>query len=670
MGGLMSAQTYPSWLARFPRLILYALISAGLISILLKYSDNVAQVDFGRVTDAQALFFGTERSRFDLAKFFIPLEAVLAVFTAMLAVLSFGFGQYLTRLLIRAPNKLKIYSMNVLGSFAGILSFGLLSYFHTSPELWFLLVFCGTIFLLGSAGELRKQHYFLSFLSVLFVAVISHSWTDDVRSYWSPYYRIDHVLYNGAINVDNIGHQVMAPLEQAGPGYGVVYQLRSRTDQPSFRRALIIGAGSGNDVAAAVAQGVQHVDAVEIDPVILSIGVSHHPDRPYSDQRVHRINEDGRTVLSQARGGEYDLIVYALVDSLLSTSSFSGVRLESYLFTTEAFAQVRRVLASDGVFVAYNLFRQGWLVHRLADMLERAFGERPLVLSVPNMKRIGPDEELHYLTILVAGNTKAFQEYFRDVGSLTLSTAALNNRAESVHLSPVDLSPPVVLAPATDDWPHLYLKSPGLPLRPYLSMIAALLATFFILYQTFLRQSQSPLRDSGIRMFFLGAGFMLMETRAVIQLQLIFGNTWIVTSLVFASILGLVFLSNLFVMRFSALQAGSFYFPLVVSLIVLYLFPFDWFNSSDGTAYRPLAFPIALLPVPFGTAIFLKILESTPLIERDLAANFLGCCTGAVIEMISLLFGIKSLVIIAGACYVLAMFQYGSKPQKFANQPL
>ena len=40
----------------------------------------------------------------------------------------------------------------------------------------------------------------------------------------------------------------------------------------TFENVLILGAGSGTDVAAALKHGAKHVDAVEIDPVILRLG--------------------------------------------------------------------------------------------------------------------------------------------------------------------------------------------------------------------------------------------------------------------------------------------------------------------------------------------------------------------------------------------------------------
>ena len=70
--------------------------------------------------------------------------------------------------------------------------------------------------------------------------------------------------------------------------------------------------------------------------------------------------DDGRNFL-RSTPRQYDLIVYALVDSLVLHSGYSNIRLESYLFTTQAFDDVRKHLKPDGLFVMYNYFRQGGL---------------------------------------------------------------------------------------------------------------------------------------------------------------------------------------------------------------------------------------------------------------------------------------------------------------------
>ncbi len=108
------------------------------------------------------------------------------------------------------------------------------------------------------------------------------------------------------------------------------------------------------------------------------IGRDFHPDDVYADPRLLFDINDGRAFIN-ATDQDYDLIVYALMDSLTLASSTPGLRLESFLFTEEAFSQARDHLTDGGVFVMYNLYREPWLVTRLGAMLESQFGHAPLL---------------------------------------------------------------------------------------------------------------------------------------------------------------------------------------------------------------------------------------------------------------------------------------------------
>ena len=151
----------------------------------------------------------------------------------------------------------------------------------------------------------------------------------------------------------------------------------------------MVGAGNGTDVAIALRAGVGAVDAVEIDPELVAIGEAQNPDAPYSDERVRVIVDDGRAFLRRTQA-TYDLVLYALPDSLTLVSGQANLRLESYLFTEESLAEVRDVLEPDGVFAMYNLYREPWLVARLAEMLERSFGVEPIKLFAAETEPVIP----------------------------------------------------------------------------------------------------------------------------------------------------------------------------------------------------------------------------------------------------------------------------------------
>jgi spermidine synthase len=124
-----------------------------------------------------------------------------------------------------------------------------------------------------------------------------------------------------------------------------------------------------------------------------------HPDRPYQDTRVIPHLDDGRHFL-RVTDRRYDLVVYALVDSLILHSGYANIRLESYLFTKEAFEDIKRVLNPDGVFVTYNYFRQGWIVERVATMAEQVFGCKPIALSLPALQALKSSEEAGFVMII------------------------------------------------------------------------------------------------------------------------------------------------------------------------------------------------------------------------------------------------------------------------------
>src|SRR6185295_2710252 len=123
--------------------------------------------------------------------------------------------------------------------------------------------------------------------------------------------------------------------------------------------------------------------------------------------------DDGRNFL-RATNRKYDVIIYALVDSLVLHSGYSNIRLESYLFTRQTFDDVKRHLKPGGTFVVYNYFRQGWLISRLQKTLDEVFGAgNPVVLTLPYHPEIRPEETtVGNFTLFFAGDTAALRNAF------------------------------------------------------------------------------------------------------------------------------------------------------------------------------------------------------------------------------------------------------------------
>src|SRR5260370_31678488 len=101
---------------------------------------------------------------------------------------------------------------------------------------------------------------------------------------------------------------------------------------------------------------------------------------------------------------------------------------------------------------------------------------------------------------------------------------------------------------ATDDWPFFYMQQRTYPLT-YAVMIGVLLVLSGWLVRKQLG-TLAVLRDARTAaFFFLGAGFMLIETKSITELGLVFGNTWQVMSVVIGGILVMVYAANQWVLR-------------------------------------------------------------------------------------------------------------------------
>jgi SAM-dependent methyltransferase len=543
---------------------------------------------------------------------------------------------------------LKAYTINLAGSLAGVVALGVISWLELAPTVWFGIAFAAAVPLLvtpeapvdgvGTQTTPRQASTaFILFNLAVLAGSLALIHVMARGAIWSPYYKIT-VSQQGpdtVVEVNNIFHQSMAPVEQKEYFYQWPYSVFGDT----FQDVLILGAGSGTDVAAALRHGVRHVDAVEIDPAIIRLGRAHHPDHPYSDPRVTVINDDARHFLRTTRK-HYDLVVFALIDSLTMQSSFSGVRLESYMFTVESFRAVRDRLKPDGVLVVYNYFRERWLVDRLANTAAVAFGAEP---------RVHVHEARAFLGVLMAGprlaqltapphvpdQVTAFNQ------SHAPSPARIHERDPSIE-------------PATDDWPFLYLRDRHVP-QHYIVALAVVLAVSVLSVLATLGVLGTPptgARRWSWQFFLLGAGFMLLETKSIIQFALLWGSTWVVASLAIASVLTMALLANAVVARRTIARPWLVAGVLVGLLVLNYLIPIGRvaFDSrvAESIFYAALVFsPILCAGLLFGSAIA----RSTSL-TRDYGTNLLGAMVGGVGEYLSLVSGFRALLFVIAICYI------------------
>jgi SAM-dependent methyltransferase len=555
------------------------------------------------------VFFGNEVTHG--LPIWVVLPFVFVATAATMAAIAHGVGGWFRRF-----RPLEAYRLDVLGSLAGIATFTVLSLLGAPPIAWGIVIAASFVALLRPRLEF--------FHVVVLIALIGAFGQDllDPSVTWSPYYRVQ-TFQAGPITrvfVNGIPHQQFASLDvvrRDAPSYFIPYQ---RATSDPLRDVLIVGAGTGTDVAIALSEGAEHVDAVEIDPVLYRLGRNRNPMHPYADPRVQVWVTDGRAFLERT-DRTYDLILFALPDSLTLVAGQSSLRLESYLFTREALEAAKEHLRPGGVFSMYNYYRYGWLADRLGGTLEQVYGYPPCFDS---NRRTG------YLAVLTIG---------RDASAVSCPSP----------WSPV--THPVV-APATDDRPFVYLKERTLPTFYVISLLLILALSLVSV-----RAVSGPLGGVGryLDLFFMGAAFLLLETKNVVQFALLFGTTWLVNALVFGGILLTVLLAIEVADRMRDVPPSYLYGGLFLALAVAYAVPPESLLHLAVIPRAVAGISLAFMPVFFANLVFADRFRDVEEATIAFGGNLLGAMLGGAMEYTSLVIGYRSLLLVAAALYGLAV---------------
>lgn len=519
---------------------------------------------------------------------------------------------------------LEAYRLDLVGSIIGIAAFTALSFLRAPSLAWGAIGAACFLALLAT----RRQVLALTSVACLAFVLVLLTETVNPAVSWSPYYKVttdDTLAPDGStsvrIKVNGVPHQAVrsAALRLAEePQYGLPYE---RLAGNPLGRVLIVGAGSGSDVAIALSRGAQHVDAVEIDPRILQIGRERHPNQPYSDPRVRAHVNDGRAFLEQS-DETYDLILFALPDSLALVTGASAIRLESYLFTREAIEAARSHLSPGGGFAMYNYYREDWLIDRLGGTVADVFGHEPCLDRVRG-----------------GGGGQAVVAAALDTANQTCAPDQPPLAAERT-------------APATDDRPFLYFRGGGLP-GIYLVALAGVLVLSVLAVRLAAGGGLREMRPYA-DLFFMGAAFLLLETKNITSFALLFGTTWVVNAIVFGGVLVAVLLAVETTRRLRTPSLPVMYAAIAVSLLFAYLVP----NSALlGLPLWPrvlVAVAVAFAPIYVANVAFAKRFAQTGDARAAFAVNILGAMVGGCLEYAALLTGYRDLLLLTGLLYLVA----------------
>ena len=236
--------------------------------------------------------------------FFLASHFFFAVVFLLTALIFVPIGQACGRLMEHFP-KLRGYGLNLLGSILGMLAMFVAGLFWLPPFAWFSVCFMVVL----AYQQFDRKVLVASAVAVIAgLMVLSYPWNRVVHEIYSPYQLIERVgSRTGLMRILAGGTSYQEVFDYS---FGNSHGRRQRTAhgqadyyefpyevQKNPRDVLILGAGTGNDVAAGLRMGAGHIDAVEIDPTIVALGRAYHPEKPYDSRRVAVHVNDARTFM-------------------------------------------------------------------------------------------------------------------------------------------------------------------------------------------------------------------------------------------------------------------------------------------------------------------------------------------------------------------------------------
>ncbi|MFC2141091.1 hypothetical protein ACFLQP_02215 [Acidobacteriota bacterium] len=570
---------------------------------------------------------------------------VLPIIFLLNALVFIGLGQKLAEDMNRFV-PLNGYSINIFGSLVGTVTFAAFSFFNAQPVYWFVLSFILALWLI------RKHKRTILFAAVVVCLIGVWFVYDYSRNFtWSPYYKIlvqkasesPGIAYGLSVNDDY--HQMIFNLDANDPKlskYPALSKWRQTYDFPySLVRVekpcsiLVLGAGTGNDVAAALRRCSCEVDAVELDPAILQLGRELHPEKPYSNPRVTAYPEDARAYLNTVKK-RYDLIVFGWLDSHRLFSSLSNVRQDNFVYTVEALQKAKKALKKDGVLVLSFYVGRYWVGAKIYGMLKKVFGHEPEVYASA-VGGYGPDGQM-----FVISSNKAHKFPAPRGGLIRLTRTYRGKELPSLP---------------SDDWPYLYYKNRSVSWE-YLSTILIIFALSTLVLFPSLRGAEIHWQEAA-QFFLLGAAFLLLEVRNITNLALVYGSTWLVSSIVIAMVLLMILGANALVARKRVPKNPMFMWGGLIFSILLSFFWAQIGTISDSYVLNAaLATLVVSLTFFFAGIIFADAFSRTKISGVSLGFNILGSVFGGLLEYMSILWGLGGLSLLALAIYMTAWFFY------------
>ena len=538
---------------------------------------------------------------------------------------------------------LKAYTADVAGSIAGIVAFTFVSANNAPPWQWMAL---GVLPILWFSRRVSSL--------VSTGVILGLAWYSGRGAFFSPYNRIDlepvSAAYSASapmrrdwqLSVNRDYHQMISNFSadrvKNDVAKGVLASTRTKAVyelpyvlRPGGRTALVVGAGTGNDVAAALRIGYDSVTAVEIDPAILDMGRWLHPEDPYADKRVTPVNDDARAFFERHPEATFDVVAYGLLDSHAMFSAMSSLRLDNYIYTVEGIRAGWSHVRDGGVLsISFSTLGGPWLQERLLRTIRESTGRNPTIVR--------DGDVLDFGTTFIVARGEIDRNLIPPLVRKMIFTPAID---ESVRMP-------------TDDWPFLYIKPGSFPFG-YLTVLALIGFSGVIAIRRAYGKASDSSAPAGFDgpMFLMGAGFMLLETRMVTALSLLFGSTWIVNAFVFGGVLVMVLAANLWVIRRPPASLSRWFIPLLASVVLTTIIVGAGALAGFDVSVRGLLGGVLFaIPVGFAGVIVATLLSRSPTPSLALGSNLMGAVLGGILEYSSMFFGLTFVGVLSLLCYL------------------
>ena len=265
----------------------------------------------------------------------------------------------------------------------------------------------------------------------------------------------------------------------------------------------------------------------------------------------------------------------------------------------------------------YNYYREQWLIDRLAGTAEAAFGHAPCVDLFGAAQAV--------VTVAVDPANQTCAETFTPSGE--------------------------VIAPATDNAPFLYYAGGGIP-AIYLWTLGGILAISLIAVRALGGpfRAMRPYAD----LFFMGAAFLLLETKNIATFALLFGTTWLVNALVFGGVLIVVLAAVETTRHVKTPPLPVVWGLIAASLAVAYIVQPEWLLPLPFGLRLIVATLLAFVPIFLANVAFAKRFAASDDSQGAFGLNLLGAIVGGCLEYAALLTGYSNLLILVAGLYLLA----------------